>query len=47
MEHEVMRNNQPITNKEYVIPQNLTLVSKTDADSDNKCNLGKRRRWSR
>lgn len=25
-----MRNNQPITNDEYVIPQNLTLVSKTD-----------------
>jgi len=25
-----MRNNQPITNEEYVVPQNITLVSKTD-----------------
>jgi len=25
-----MRNNQPITNKEYIIPEGLTLVSKTD-----------------
>lgn len=30
MEQKSMRNNQPITNEEYVIPQNLTLVSKTD-----------------
>ncbi len=25
-----MRNNQPVTNKEYIIPEGLTLVSKTD-----------------
>jgi hypothetical protein len=25
-----MRNNQPMTNEEYIIPEGLTLVSKTD-----------------
>ncbi|VAW45937.1 hypothetical protein MNBD_GAMMA04-1564, partial [hydrothermal vent metagenome] len=34
-----MRNNQPITNEEYVIPEGLTLVSKTDlAGNITECN---------